>query len=86
MITEEENKIRSEFFWEKGEKAYAGHINDGDKVIWNENYVKWLESKLHQPTVISSDCEHEWKADTFDRYGNTVSMYCDDCGARQTDL
>ena len=51
MITEQENDIRNLFFEEKGIKAYEGHINDGDKVIWKEEYVKWLESKLSQHDV-----------------------------------
>jgi hypothetical protein len=55
MITEQENRIRNAFFEEKGMKAYKGHINDGDKVIWNEEYVKWLESKLNQHDINDSD-------------------------------
>ncbi len=43
IVTEEENTLRNEFFLEVGDKAYTGHIYDGDKVIWKEEYVKWLE-------------------------------------------
>ncbi len=46
MITERENRIRNRFFEESGMKAYVGHINGGDTVIWKEEYVKWLENKL----------------------------------------
>lgn len=51
MVTEQENKLRNIFFNEKGMKAYEGHINNSDKVIWKEEYVKWLESKLSQTPV-----------------------------------
>jgi hypothetical protein len=43
IVTEEENTLRNKFFLEAGEKAYTGHIEDGDKVVWKEEYVKWLE-------------------------------------------
>lgn len=43
IITEEENALRNKFTFEVDEKAYTGHIKDGDKVVWNEKYVKWLE-------------------------------------------
>lgn len=51
MITEQENRIRNKFFEEKGIKAYKGHINDGGNIVWKEEYVKWLESKLSQHDV-----------------------------------
>jgi hypothetical protein len=54
VIIEQENKIRNQFFLETGVKAYTGHINDGDKIIWKEEYVKWLESKLRQDAVSKS--------------------------------
>jgi len=43
IVTEEENALRNEFFWEVGHKTYSGHIEDGDEVVWREEYVKWLE-------------------------------------------
>ena len=46
IITDSENSIRNEFFHETGEKAYKGFIQDGDKVVWKEKYVKWLENKV----------------------------------------
>ena len=39
------NQLRNKFFYESEEKAYKGHISDGDEVVWNKNYVEWLENK-----------------------------------------
>lgn len=36
MVTEQENRIRNRFFEERGMKAYEGHINDGNDVIWKK--------------------------------------------------
>jgi uncharacterized protein (DUF1697 family) len=52
MVTEEENRIRNLFLEEKGMKAYEGFINSGHKVLWKEEYVKWLENKLSQYLII----------------------------------
>jgi hypothetical protein len=67
------------------------HEIAGDFSIATESLKIYLDeweerSKLHQPTVKSLVCEHEWKADQFDCYGNATQMYCDDCGAVQTNL
>ena len=43
-VTDFENSIRVKFFHERDLKAYDGHIMDGDKVVWKEEYVKWLEN------------------------------------------
>ena len=68
MVTEQENKLRNIFFNEKGMKAYEGHINNSDKVVWKEEYVKWLESKLSQ-TPIS---------------GRSELLKCPQCGCTET--
>lgn len=62
MITEEENRIRNKFFEEKGIKAYEGHINSGGNIVWKEEYVKWLESKLSQHDVMGSNSQPNIKA------------------------
>jgi hypothetical protein len=81
MITEQENRIRNTFFKEKGMKAYEGHIDDGDQVVWKEEYVKWLESKLHQPTVSgqSEQCLHIERVWTIDPYDQKCHK-CVKCG------
>jgi hypothetical protein len=65
------------------------HGKDGDDATKCRRLINEVInelSKLHQPTVISTVCEHDWKADQFDCYGNATRMYCNDCEAVQTDL
>tara|TARA_Y100000389_G_scaffold185890_1_gene205719 strand:- start:53 stop:331 length:279 start_codon:yes stop_codon:yes gene_type:complete len=51
-ITDFENKIRNKFLEETDLKAYKGHITNSDKVVWEEEYVKWLENLVKNNGVL----------------------------------
>jgi hypothetical protein len=72
IITEQENSLRGDFFFEKDMKAYIGHIKDGDKVIWREEYVKWLENKYFKMLDV---IEFIGRADLYKENGTW--MNCD---------
>lgn len=56
MVTKDENSIRNEFLFDQKEKAYSGgSLNSGDKVVWNEKYVKWLEKRITQQNVVAQE-------------------------------
>ena len=60
MITEQENELRNKYFNETGEKAYTGHLEVNEDVIWSRKYIGWLEQKAINnfvlDTVILRDC------------------------------